>query len=73
MDPIITYRMADTGVWSYHFYAGRQCIGKAVCDFSRLSLVRIETDAFSWYSTFQMNTEYPAYPGIRTIEGPENT
>ena len=35
-----------------------------MCDFSRLSLVRIETDTFSWYSTFQMNTDYPAYPGV---------
>ncbi len=29
MDPIITYRQADTGIWCYSFYAGRRMIGKA--------------------------------------------
>ena len=62
MEPIITYRTTDTGIWSYHFYAGRQIIGKALCRLSLSSLVRIETGAVSWYSPFHIDTQ--VFPGV---------
>lgn len=57
MEPIITYRQTETGVWSYHFYSGRKMIGKATCAFSLSSMVRIESADVFWYSTFHMDTE----------------
>ena len=30
MEPIISYRLTDAGIRSYHFYAGRQFIGKTL-------------------------------------------
>ncbi len=57
MEPIVTYRLTDTGIWSYHFYAGRRMIGKATSMLSLSSLVRIESTAVSWYSTFHVDTD----------------
>ena len=62
MDPVITYRQADTGIWSYHFYAGRQMIGKALCKLSLSSLVRVEAGNEAWYSPFHMDTQ--VFPGV---------
>ena len=56
MEPIITYRLTDTGVWSYHFYAGQQLLGKASSVLSPSSVVRIESGLISWYSTFHVDT-----------------
>lgn len=67
MEPIITFRMADTGIWSYHFYAGRQMIGKATCELSLSSVVRIESAAVSWYSKFRMNADNGIFPGFSRI------
>ena len=62
MEPIITYRLTETGIWSYHFYSGRKMIGKATSVLSLSSLVRIESSSVSWYSTFHVDTEI--FPGI---------
>ena len=67
MEPIITYRLTDTGIWSYHFYAGRQKIGKATCELSMASVVRIESASVSWYSKFRMNADNGIYPGFSRI------
>lgn len=62
MEPIITYRQTETGVWGYHFYSDRKMIGKATCVFSLSSMVRIESADVSWYSTFHMDTDI--FPGV---------
>ena len=62
METIITYRLTETRVWSYHFYAGRQVIGKTSNVLSLSSMVRIESASFSWYSTFHMDTQ--VFPGV---------
>ena len=62
VEPVIAYRVTDTGVWSYHFYLGRQPVGKISCVLSMLSTVRIGTGAVSWYSTFHMDTQVA--PGV---------
>ena len=69
MEPIITYRLTDTGIWSYHFYAGQQIIGKASSALSLSSVVRIECGSVSWYSRFRMNTDNGVVPGVsRTVK-----
>ena len=68
MEPIITYCLTDTGLWRYHFYAGRQIIGKASSALSLSSVVRIESGPVSWYSMFRMNTDNGVVPGAsRTV------
>ena len=62
MDPIITYRLTDTGLWSYHFYLGRQMIGKATSVLALSSTVRIESVAGPWYSMFHVDTAIA--PGV---------
>ena len=57
VEPIMTYRLTDTGLWSYHFYEGRRMIGKASSAISLSAVVRIETDSISWYSSFRINTD----------------
>ena len=42
MDPIITYRQTDTGIWRYHFFSGKEFLGKVSCALSLLSTVRVE-------------------------------
>ena len=64
MEPIITYRQTDTRVWSYHFFAGQQMIGKASYALSLSPVVRIETGVVSWYSMFQMNTDSDILSGV---------
>ena len=61
MEPIVTYRLTETGIWSYHFYSGRKMIGKATSVLSLSSLVRIESSSVSWYSTFHVDTN--VFPG----------
>lgn len=62
MDPIITYRQTGTGIWRYHFYSGKESIGKVSCALSLLSTVRVEMDQVSWYSTFHADTQ--VFPGV---------
>ena len=62
MDPIITYRLTGTGIWRYHFYAGKEALGKVSCALSLLSTVRVEMDSVSWYSTFHADTM--VFPGV---------
>ena len=62
MEPVVTYRLADTGVWGYHFYSGRQMIGKAASVLSLSSTVRIESSSVSWYSLFHVDTM--VFPGV---------
>lgn len=62
VEPFVTYRQTDTGVWSYHCYAGRQQLGKISCAISMLSTVEIGLGNISWYSTFHMDTQ--VVPGI---------
>ena len=62
MDPIITYRQTDTGIWSYHFYAGQESLGKASCSISLVSTVRVEMEPVAWYSTFHADTMI--FPGV---------
>ena len=62
MDPIITYRLTGTGIWRYHFYAGKEALGKASCALSLLSTVRVEMEDISWYSTFHVDTM--VFPGV---------
>ena len=68
MEPIISFRLTDTGIWSYHFYVGQQIIGKASSALSLSSVVRIESASVSWYSMFRMNTDNGVFPGVsRTV------
>ena len=68
MEPIITYRLTDTRIWSYRFFAGRQMIGKASSALSLSSVVRIESGSVSWYSIFRLNTGGTVFPGVsRTV------
>ena len=68
MEPIITYRLTDTGLWSYHFFSGRRMIGKASSALSLSSVVRIESGSVSWYSMFRMDTDNGVVPGAsRTV------
>ncbi len=62
MDPIITYRQTGTGLWRYHFYTGKEYIGKVSCALSLLSTVRVEVEPVSWYSTFHADTL--VFPGV---------
>ena len=62
MEPIIAYRLTDTGIWSYHFYSGRDPVGKVSSVLSLMSTVRIEAGPVSWYSTFHMDTM--VFPGV---------
>ena len=64
MEPLITYRLTGTQVWSYHFFAGRQMIGKASYVLSLSPVVRIESPVVSWYSMFQMNTDSDILSGV---------
>ncbi len=63
MEPVITYRLTNTGIWSYHFCAGRQIIGKVSSALSLSSVVRIESGSVSWYSMFRMDTDNGIVPG----------
>ena len=62
MEPVITYRQTDTRIWRYHFYRERQMIGKALCELSLSSPVRVESEDVSWYSSFHIDTQ--VFPGI---------
>ncbi len=62
MEPVITYRLTGTGVWSYYFYTGQKPLGKVSCALSLLSTVLVETDSFSWHSTFHADTM--VFPGV---------
>ena len=62
MDPIITYRQTGTGIWCYHFYTGKELVGKVSCALSLLSTVRVEMVPVSWYSTFHADTQ--VFPGV---------
>lgn len=62
MDLVITYRQTGTGIWRYHFYSGKEPIGKVSCALSLLSTVRVEMDSVSWYSTFHADTM--VFPGV---------
>ena len=62
MEPIITFRQTDTGIWSWYFYAGREKIGQAAITLSLSSTVRIETESVSWYSPFHIDTQ--VFPGV---------
>ena len=57
MDPVVTFRLTDTGIWNYRFYAGQELLGSASCALSMLSTVRIEAGPLAWYSTFHMDTQ----------------
>ncbi len=50
-----------SGECCYHFYSGRNMIGKATSVLSLSSLVRIESSSVSWYSTFHVDTN--VFPG----------
>ena len=62
MNPIISFRRADTGAWGYRFYSDSRLIGTASCIISPLSTVRIEGPNISWYSSFNMDNTI--VPGI---------
>ena len=62
MNPIISFRLTNTGAWGYRFYSGPQLIGTVSCIISHSSLVRIEAPGISWYSSF--NTDTTIVPGI---------
>ena len=64
MEPVITYRLTETGLWSYHFYAGRRMIGKASSALSLSAVVRIEAGSVSWYSMFHIGADSMPVPGI---------
>ena len=62
MNPIISFRRADTGAWGYGFYSDSRLIGTVSCIISHSSLVRVEAPGISWYSSFNMDTTI--VPGI---------
>ncbi len=63
MEPIISCRLTDTGIWSYQFWSGREYAGKVSSVLSSLSsTARIEAGPFSWYSTFHVDTQ--VFPGV---------
>ena len=64
MEPVISYRLTDAGIWSYRFYAGQRFIGKTSSALSLSSVVRIECGSVSWYSRFRMNTDNGVVPGV---------
>ena len=62
MNPIISFRLTNTGAWGYRFYNGPQLLGTASCIISHSSLIRIEAPGISWYSSFNMDNTI--VPGI---------
>lgn len=63
MKEIITCRISSTGVWGYEFYdAGRNRVGSVSAVVSSSAPVRIESQHFSWYSRFDMDTT--VIPGV---------
>ena len=62
MEPIVSFRKAGTGAWTYQFYEGRQLIGSASCVMKMNSTVRIDAPGISWHSSFNM--EDTIVPGI---------
>ena len=55
MDPIISFRLTDTGAWGYRFFEGRQHLGSVSCVLMPNATVRIEAKGISWYSSFNMD------------------
>ena len=66
MEQIVTYRLTETGLWSYRFYLGRQLIGKVSSVLSVRPVVRVSSAMVSWYSMFRMDTGIDAVmaPGV---------
>ncbi len=62
MDPIVSFRLTDTGAWGYRFFEGRQHLGSVSCVLMPNATVRIEASSISWYSTFSMDNTI--VPGI---------
>lgn len=71
MDPIVSFRLTDTGAWGYRFFEGRQHLGSVSCVLMPNATVRIEAKGISWYSSFNMDNTI--VPGISRKVKENNT
>ena len=71
MDPIISFRLTNTGAWGYRFFEGRQHLGSVSCVLMPNATVRIEAKGISWYSSFNMDNTI--VPGISRKVKENNT
>jgi len=62
MDPIVSFRLTNTGAWGYRFFEGSQHLGSVSCVLMPNATVRIDAPGISWYSSFNMDNTI--VPGI---------